>query len=111
MPDSNFEFLRCDITFRLYAEVNETCNLACPASPIYYQKDPVQPKKTCEVGTINIVGRAKQLGIRILQASTSEVYGDPEVHPQHKPYLGNINPIGVRACYNEGKRCCETLLF
>jgi UDP-glucuronate decarboxylase len=106
-----FEFLRHDITFPLYVEVDEIYNLACPASPIQYQHDPVQTTKTSVQGAINMLGLAKRLKIRILQASTSEVYGDPAVHPQTEDYWGNVNPIGPRSCYDEGKRCAETLFF
>ncbi|WP_461872504.1 UDP-glucuronic acid decarboxylase family protein [Hydrogenobaculum sp.] len=106
-----FEMIRHDITFPLYVEVDEVYNLACPASPIHYQFDPVQTTKTSVIGAINMLGLAKRLKIRILQASTSEVYGDPTVHPQKEDYWGNVNPIGPRACYDEGKRCAETLFF
>jgi UDP-glucuronate decarboxylase len=106
-----FEVLRHDITFSLYVEVDEIYNLACPASPIHYQYDPVQTTKTSVHGVINMLGLAKRVQARILQASTSEVYGDPEVHPQTEAYWGRVNPIGPRACYDEGKRCAETLLF
>jgi UDP-glucuronate decarboxylase len=106
-----FEFLRHDVTFPLYVEVDEIFNLACPASPIHYQHDPVQTTKTSVHGAINMLGLAKRLGCRILQASTSEVYGDPSVHPQREEYWGNVNPIGPRSCYDEGKRCAETLFF
>jgi UDP-glucuronate decarboxylase len=106
-----FEFIRHDITFPLYVEVDEIYNLACPASPIHYQRDPVQTLKTSVQGAINMLGLAKRLGVRILQASTSEVYGDPAVHPQVENYWGNVNPIGPRSCYDEGKRCAETLFF
>lgn len=106
-----FEFMRHDITLPLYVEVDAIYNLACPASPIHYQRDPVQTTKTSVVGMINMLGLAKRLGIPILQASTSEVYGDPAVHPQTEDYWGNVNPIGPRACYDEGKRCAETLCF
>jgi len=106
-----FEILRHDITFPLYVEVDEIYNLACPASPIYYQFDPVQTTKTSVLGSINMLGLAKRLKIKILQASTSEVYGDPNSHPQTEKYRGNVNPIGPRACYDEGKRCAETLFF
>lgn len=106
-----FEVLRHDITFPLYVEVDEIYNLACPASPVYYQIDPIQTTKTSVAGSINMLGLAKRLKIKILQASTSEVYGDPEVHPQPEGYRGNVNPIGLRACYDEGKRCAETLFF
>jgi UDP-glucuronate decarboxylase len=103
--------LRHDITFPLYVEVDEIYNLACPASPIHYQRDPVQTTKTSVHGAINMLGLAKRIKARILQASTSEVYGDPEVHPQTEDYWGRVNPIGLRACYDEGKRCAETLFF
>jgi len=106
-----FEVLRHDVTFPLYVEVDEIYNLACPASPIHYQFDPVQTTKTSVHGAINMLGLAKRLGARILQASTSEVYGDPEVHPQTEEYWGRVNPIGPRSCYDEGKRCAETLFF
>ncbi|MEM9250434.1 MAG: UDP-glucuronic acid decarboxylase family protein [Pseudomonadota bacterium] len=106
-----FEFLRHDVTFPLYVEVDEIYNLACPASPIHYQHDPVQTTKTSVHGAINMLGLAKRLRCRILQASTSEVYGDPHVHPQPEAYWGNVNPIGPRSCYDEGKRCAETLFF
>jgi len=106
-----FEIVRHDITFPLYVEVDEIYNLACPASPVYYRFDPVQTTKTSVMGAINILGLAKRLKIKVLQASTSEVYGDPEVHPQPESYRGNVNPIGPRACYDEGKRCAETLFF
>ena len=106
-----FEIVRHDITFPLYVEVDEIYNLACPASPVYYRFDPVQTTKTSVMGAINILGLAKRLKIKVLQASTSEVYGDPEVHPQMESYRGNVNPIGPRACYDEGKRCAETLFF
>ena len=109
--DKKFEFLRHDITFPLYVEVDQIYNLACPASPIHYQKDPVQTIKTSVLGAINMLGLAKRTGARILQASTSEVYGDPEVHPQPESYWGRVNTIGPRACYDEGKRCAETLFF
>ena len=107
----NFELLRHDVTFPLYVEVDEIFNLACPASPIHYQSDPVQTTKTSVHGAINMLGLAKRTGAKILQASTSEVYGDPKIHPQMEEYLGNVNPIGPRACYDEGKRCAETLFF
>ena len=107
----NFELLRHDVTFPLYVEVDQIYNLACPASPIHYQKDPVQTTKTSIHGAINMLGLAKRTGARILQASTSEVYGDPEVHPQAESYWGRVNPIGIRSCYDEGKRCAETLFF
>jgi UDP-glucuronate decarboxylase len=106
-----FEIVRHDITFPLYIEVDEIYNLACPASPVYYSFDPVQTTKTSVMGAINMLGLAKRLKIKILQASTSEVYGDPEIHPQPESYWGNVNPIGPRACYDEGKRCAETLFF
>ncbi|GLQ38547.1 dTDP-glucose 4,6-dehydratase [Rhizobium albus] len=106
-----FEFLRHDVTFPLYVEVDEIYNLACPASPIHYQYDPVQTTKTSVHGAINMLGLAKRLKCKILQASTSEVYGDPSVHPQTEDYWGNVNPIGPRSCYDEGKRCAETLFF
>jgi UDP-glucuronate decarboxylase len=106
-----FELLRHDITFPLYVEVDQIYNLACPASPIHYQHDPVQTTKTSVHGAINVLGLAKRLGARIFQASTSEVYGDPSVHPQRETYWGNVNPIGPRSCYDEGKRCAETLFF
>ncbi|KAB2876784.1 MAG: SDR family oxidoreductase [Ideonella sp.] len=106
-----FELLRHDITFPLYVEVDEIYNLACPASPIHYQFDPVQTTKTSVIGAINMLGLAKRTKARILQASTSEVYGDPSVHPQPEGYWGNVNPIGPRSCYDEGKRCAETLFF
>lgn len=107
----HFEFLRHDITFPLFVEVDEIYNLACPASPIHYQHDPVQTTKTSVHGSINMLGLAKRLGCKILQASTSEVYGDPSVHPQTEDYWGHVNPIGQRSCYDEGKRCAETLFF
>lgn len=106
-----FEILRHDITFPLYVEVDEIYNLACPASPVHYQRDPVQTTKTSVLGAINMLGLAKRLRGKILQASTSEVYGDPEVHPQQESYWGHVNPIGPRSCYDEGKRCAETLFF
>jgi UDP-glucuronate decarboxylase len=106
-----FEALRHDITFPLYIEVDEVYNLACPAAPVHYQRDPVQTTKTSVHGAINMLGLAKRLKARILQASTSEVYGDPAVHPQGEDYHGNVNPVGPRACYDEGKRCAETLFF
>ncbi len=106
-----FEVIRHDICFPLYVEVDEIYNLACPASPVHYQKDPVQTTKVSVLGSINMLGLAKRLKIKILQASTSEVYGDPAVHPQPETYWGNVNPIGPRACYDEGKRCAETLFF
>uniref|UniRef100_UPI000A88956F GDP-mannose 4,6-dehydratase n=1 Tax=Halomonas sp. PR-M31 TaxID=1471202 RepID=UPI000A88956F len=104
-----FEFMRHDITFPLFAEIDQIYNLACPASPIHYQFDPVQTTKTSVHGAINMLGLAKRTKARILQASTSEVYGDPEIHPQPETYWGKVNPIGVRSCYDEGKRCAETL--
>lgn len=107
----SFEFIRHDITFPLYVEVDEIYNLACPASPVHYQLDPVQTTKVNVHGSINMLGLAKRLGARILQASTSEVYGDPEVHPQSESYCGSVTPTGPRACYDEGKRCAETLFF
>jgi UDP-glucuronate decarboxylase len=107
----NFELMRHDITFPLYVEVDQIYNLACPASPIHYQYDPVQTTKTSVHGAINMLGLAKRLNARILQASTSEVYGDPEVHPQTEDYWGRVNPIGIRSCYDEGKRCAETFFF
>jgi UDP-glucuronate decarboxylase len=106
-----FELLRHDVTFPLYVEVDQIYNLACPASPIFYQMDPVQTTKTSVLGAINMLGLAKRLKIPMLQASTSEVYGDPEMHPQREDYWGHVNPIGLRACYDEGKRCAETLVF
>jgi UDP-glucuronate decarboxylase len=106
-----FEFMRHDVTFPLYLEVDQIYNLACPASPIHYQHDPVQTTKTSVHGAINMLGLAKRLRCRIFQASTSEVYGDPSIHPQPESYWGNVNPIGVRSCYDEGKRCAETLFF
>ena len=109
--ESNFEFLRHDVTFPLSVEVDAIYNFACPASPVHYQHDPVQTTKTSVHGAINMLGLAKRLGCRILQASTSEVYGDPAVHPQTEDYWGNVNPIGPRSCYDEGKRCAETLFF
>jgi len=106
-----FELLRHDVTFPLYIEVDEIYNLACPASPVHYQHDPVQTTKTSVHGAINLLGLAKRLKAKILQASTSEVYGDPQVHPQTESYWGHVNPIGMRSCYDEGKRCAETLFF
>lgn len=106
-----FEILRHDVTMPLYVEVDEIYNLACPASPIHYQHDPVQTTKTCVHGAINMLGLAKRTGAKIMQASTSEVYGDPEIHPQVESYWGRVNPIGIRSCYDEGKRCAETLFF
>jgi UDP-glucuronate decarboxylase len=111
LGEPHFELMRHDVTFPLYVEVDEIFNLACPASPIHYQHDPVQTTKTSVHGAINMLGLAKRLRARILQASTSEVYGDPEVHPQPEPYWGRVNPIGTRSCYDEGKRCAETLFF
>ena len=111
LGNPRFELLRHDVTFPLYVEVDEIYNFACPASPVHYQHDPVQTTKTSVHGAINMLGLAKRLGARILQASTSEVYGDPSVHPQTEDYWGNVNPIGVRSCYDEGKRCAETLFF
>lgn len=111
LSNPNFEVLRHDITFPLYVEVDEIYNLACPASPIHYQFDPVQTIKTAVHGAINMLGLAKRLKIKVLQASTSEVYGNPTVHPQPETYWGNVNPIGLRSCYDEGKRCAETLFF
>ena len=111
LPNPAFEILRHDITFPLYVEVDQIYNLACPASPIHYQFDPVQTTKTSVVGAINMLGLAKRTKAQILQASTSEVYGDPTVHPQTEDYWGNVNPIGRRSCYDEGKRCAETLFF
>jgi UDP-glucuronate decarboxylase len=107
----HFELMRHDVTFPLYVEVDEIYNLACPASPIHYQRDPVQTTKTSVHGAINMLGLAKRVKAKILQASTSEVYGDPTVHPQREDYWGNVNPIGIRSCYDEGKRCAETLFF
>jgi UDP-glucuronate decarboxylase len=106
-----FELIRHDVTFPLYVEVDEICNLACPASPVHYQHDPVQTTKTSVHGAINMLGLAKRVKAKILQASTSEVYGDPSVHPQTEDYWGYVNPIGIRSCYDEGKRCAETLFF
>ena len=106
-----FEFIRHDVTFPLYVEVDEIYNLACPASPVHYQHDPVQTTKTSVHGAINMLGLAKRLRAKIMQASTSEVYGDPKVHPQTEDYWGHVNPIGIRSCYDEGKRCAETLFF
>jgi UDP-glucuronate decarboxylase len=111
LDEPRFELMRHDVTFPLYVEVDEIYHLACPASPVYYQRDPVQTTKTCVHGSINMLGLAKRLGARILLTSTSEVYGDPAVHPQSESYWGNVNPIGVRSCYDEGKRCAETLFF
>jgi UDP-glucuronate decarboxylase len=106
-----FEFLRHDVTFPLYVEIDQVYNMACPASPIHYQHDPVQTVKTSVHGAINMLGLAKRVRAKILQASTSEIYGDPEIHPQTESYWGRVNPIGLRACYDEGKRCAETLFF
>ena len=111
LDNHRMELLRHDVTFPLYVEVDEIFNLACPASPVHYQFDPVQTTKTSVIGAINMLGLAKRLKIRVLQASTSEVYGDPVVHPQTEEYWGNVNPIGTRSCYDEGKRCAETLFF
>lgn len=111
LNEPNFELLRHDVTFPLFVEVDEIYNLACPASPVHYQYDPVQTTKTSVHGAINMLGLAKRTHAKILQASTSEVYGDPEIHPQPESYKGNVNPIGPRACYDEGKRCAETLFF
>ena len=111
LGDSRFEVIRHDVTFPLYVEVDRIYNLACPASPVHYQHDPVQTTKTSVHGAINMLGLAKRVKARILQASTSEVYGDPEVHPQPEEYWGRVNPIGIRSCYDEGKRCAETLFF
>jgi len=109
--NSNFELMRHDVTFPLYVEVEQIFNLACPASPVHYQFDPVQTTKTSVHGAINLLGLAKRTNARIFQASTSEVYGDPEIHPQTEEYWGRVNPIGIRSCYDEGKRCAETLFF
>jgi UDP-glucuronate decarboxylase len=111
LDNKRFELMRHDVTFPLYVEVDEIFNLACPASPIHYQHDPVQTTKTIVHGSINMLGLAKRVGARIFQASTSEVYGDPTIHPQTEDYRGHVNPIGPRACYDEGKRCAETLFF
>ena len=111
MHNPKFEFIRHDVTFPLYVEVDEIYNLACPASPIHYQLDPVQTTKTSVHGAINMLGLAKRVKAKILQASTSEVYGDPTIHPQPESYWGNVNPIGLRSCYDEGKRCAESLFF
>ena len=111
LGDERFELMRHDITFPLYVEVDEIYNLACPASPVHYQFDPVQTTKTSVIGAINMLGLTKRLKVKFLQASTSEVYGDPAVHPQVEDYWGNVNPIGSRSCYDEGKRCAETLVF
>jgi UDP-glucuronate decarboxylase len=111
LADPGFELMRHDVTFPLYVEVDQIYHLACPASPVFYQKDPVQTTKTCVHGSINMLGLARRTGARILLASTSEVYGDPEVHPQQESYRGHVNPVGIRSCYDEGKRCAETLFF
>lgn len=111
LDNKRFELIRHDITFPLYVEVDEIYNLACPASPVHYQHDPVQTIKTCVHGAINMLGLAKRVGAKIFQASTSEVYGDPEIHPQKESYWGHVNPIGIRSCYDEGKRCAEALFF
>ncbi len=111
LGNSHFEFMRHDITFPLYVEVDEIYNLACPASPIHYQFDPVQTTKTSVHGSINVLGLAKRVKAKVFQASTSEVYGDPDIHPQSESYWGRVNPVGLRACYDEGKRCAETLFF
>ncbi len=111
LTNPRFELMRHDVTFPLYVEVDQIYNLACPASPVHYQHDPVQTTKTSVHGAINVLGLAKRLRARVLQASTSEVYGDPEVHPQPEEYWGRVNPIGIRSCYDEGKRCAETLFF
>ena len=111
LGEPRFELMRHDITFPLYVETDRIYNLACPASPVHYQRDPVQTTKTCVHGAINMLGLARRTGARILQASTSEVYGDPQVHPQPESYWGHANPVGIRACYDEGKRCAETLFF
>ena len=111
LDHKHFEVMRHDVTFPLYVEVDEIYNLACPASPVHYQYDPVQTTKTSVIGAINMLGLAKRVGAKILQASTSEVYGDPTIHPQTEDYRGNVNPLGPRACYDEGKRCAETLFF
>ncbi len=111
LGNPHFELMRHDVTFPLYVEVDEIYNLACPASPIHYQRDPVQTTKTSVHGAINMLGLAKRTKAKIFQASTSEVYGDPEVHPQREDYWGHVNPIGIRSCYDEGKRCAETLFF
>ena len=111
LGNPHFETMRHDICFPLYVEVDEIYNLACPASPVHYQHDPVQTTKTSLIGAINVLGLAKRVGAKVFQASTSEVYGDPTVHPQTEDYRGNVNPLGPRACYDEGKRCAETLFF
>ncbi|MDR2766595.1 MAG: SDR family oxidoreductase [Holosporaceae bacterium] len=111
IDNRNFELIRHDVTFPLYIEIDEIYNLACPASPVHYQHNPVQTIKTCVHGAINMLGLAKRVGARIFQASTSEIYGDPEVHPQKESYRGHVNPIGLRSCYDEGKRCVESLFL
>ena len=111
LDNPNFELIRHDVTFPIYIEVDEIYNLACPASPVHYQHDPVQTIKTSVHGAINMLGLAKRIGAKIFQASTSEVYGDPEIHPQDESYWGRVNPVGIRSCYDEGKRCAETLFF
>ncbi|MBS1370667.1 MAG: SDR family oxidoreductase [Lentisphaeria bacterium] len=111
LSNHKFELIRHDVTHPLYVEVDEIYNLACPASPIHYQRDPAQTIKTCVHGAINMLGLAKRTGAKVLQASTSEVYGDPTIHPQVEEYWGNVNPVGLRSCYDEGKRCAETLFF
>jgi UDP-glucuronate decarboxylase len=111
LDEPNFELIRHDVTFPIYLEVDEIYNLACPASPVYYQKDPIQTTKVNVLGAINMLGLAKRVNAKILQASTSEIYGDPEEHPQKESYWGKVNPIGPRSCYDEGKRCAETLFF
>lgn len=111
LSNSHFEAIRHDITIPLYVEADQIYNLACPASPVFYQRYPVQTTKTCVHGSINMLGLAKRVNARILQASTSEVYGDPEIHPQTEDYWGRVNPVGIRSCYDEGKRCAETLFF
>jgi len=111
LGEPRFELMRHDVTFPLYLEVDQIYHLACPASPVYYQRDPVQTTKTCVHGSINMLGLAKRVGARILLASTSEIYGDPAIHPQPESYWGHVNPIGPRSCYDEGKRCAETLFF
>ena len=111
LTNPSFELLRHDVTFPLYIELDEIYHLACPASPVFYQRDPVQTTKTSVVGSINMLGLAKRTKAKVLLSSTSEVYGDPTVHPQDESYWGNVNPIGTRSCYDEGKRCAETLFF
>jgi len=111
LPRANFELIRHDVTLPFFLEVDEIYNLACPASPVHYQHNPIKTVKTSVLGAINVLGMAKRVGARVLQASTSEVYGDPDVNPQPEEYRGNVNPIGLRACYDEGKRCAETLFF